>query len=265
MQEVQIGIEALSTRLLKKLHKGTSAIQNLEIMRNCEALGVVNSSNLILHFPGSDVQDVEDTLRNLEFALVYRPLKPVGFWLGFGSPVWQNPHTYGIKTVYNHPNWACLFPPEIFQSIRFSIQACRGDRSHQKKIWQPVKKAVKRWQNDYTELHKGFIKSPILSFRDGRNFLIIRQRRARAEALNHRLEGTSRQIYLFCRKHRSIRRIRDEFPSFPEDKILAFLKMMVDKKLMFEEDDMYLSLAVPIKPKNLKRINLDQEWNYPAK
>jgi len=32
MQEVQIGIEALSTPLLKKLHKGTSAIQNLEIM-----------------------------------------------------------------------------------------------------------------------------------------------------------------------------------------------------------------------------------------
>jgi radical SAM superfamily enzyme YgiQ (UPF0313 family) len=32
MQQVQIGIEALSSRLLKKLHKGTRAIQNLEIM-----------------------------------------------------------------------------------------------------------------------------------------------------------------------------------------------------------------------------------------
>ena len=58
MQEVQIGIEALSTPLLKKLHKGTSAIQNLEIMKNCEALGIENISNLILYFPGSDERDV---------------------------------------------------------------------------------------------------------------------------------------------------------------------------------------------------------------
>ena len=35
MHEVQIGIEALSTRLLKKLNKGTSTIQNLEIMKHC--------------------------------------------------------------------------------------------------------------------------------------------------------------------------------------------------------------------------------------
>jgi ribosomal peptide maturation radical SAM protein 1 len=34
MQEVQIGIEALSTRLLKKLNKGTTAIQNIEIMKH---------------------------------------------------------------------------------------------------------------------------------------------------------------------------------------------------------------------------------------
>jgi hypothetical protein len=50
MREVQIGIEALSSRLLKKLHKGTRAIQNLEIMKNCEMLGIRNISNLILQF-----------------------------------------------------------------------------------------------------------------------------------------------------------------------------------------------------------------------
>ncbi len=79
MRELQIGIEALSTSLLKKLHKGTTTIQNLEIMRNCEALGILNTSNLILHFPGSDEQDVAETLANLEFALPFRPLQTVKF------------------------------------------------------------------------------------------------------------------------------------------------------------------------------------------
>jgi radical SAM superfamily enzyme YgiQ (UPF0313 family) len=94
MREVQIGIEALSSDLLKKLRKGTSVNQNLEIMKNCEALGIRNISNLILRFPGSNEQDVAETLRALEFALPFYPLKAVYFWLGLESPVWQNPKDF---------------------------------------------------------------------------------------------------------------------------------------------------------------------------
>jgi ribosomal peptide maturation radical SAM protein 1 len=250
MQELQIGIEALSTSLLKKLNKGTSAIQNLEIMRNCEALGIVNCSNLILHFPTSNEQDVAETLRNLEFALPFRPLQTVSFWLGLGSPVWQNPAIYGIKAVFNHPNWSRLFPPKISRSLDFIIQAYQGDLGYQKKIWQPVKRKVARWQKSYTALQRGSISSPILSFRDGRDFLIIKQRQYQVDSIKHRLVGTSRLIYLFCMQYRSLKCIRNQFPAFAEDKIVAFLKMMIDKKLMFEERGRYLSLAVPTKTKN---------------
>jgi len=203
MQEVQIGIEALSTSLLAKLRKGTTAIQNLEIMRDCEALGLANYSNLILHFPGSDEQDVAQTLWSLEFALPYRPLKPVGFWLGLGSPVWQNPGAYGIKSVFNHPNWGCLFPDNILASMQFMIQAYRGDRGYQKKIWRPVEKAMKQWQQAYSQQNSRSERSPSLSLRDGREFLIIHQRKFDAETINPRLVGTSRLIYLYCRHHRS--------------------------------------------------------------
>ncbi len=246
LQELQIGIEALSTSLLKKLNKGTSAIQNLEIMRNCEALGIVNRSNLILHFPGSDELDVAETLRDLEFALPFRPLQAVNFWLGLGSPVWQDPAAYGIKAVFNHPHWSRLLPRGIFRSMEFMIQAYRGDLGFQQKIWQPVKKKVAWWQKTYAGLQRGPIMSPILSFRDGREFLIIKQQQYQTDAIKHRLVGTSRLIYLFCMQHRSLKRIRSQFPAFAEDKIVAFLKMMIDKKLMFEEKDKYLSLAVPV-------------------
>jgi ribosomal peptide maturation radical SAM protein 1 len=247
MQAVQIGIEALSTSLLKKLNKGTSVIQNLEIMKNCETLGIVNISNLILHFPGSGAQDVNETLSSIDFALPYRPLKSVDFWLGLGSPVASDPWAYGIKAVFNHRNWGHLFPEEVFRATHFIIQAYRGDRMHQKKIWQAVKGKIKEWQTFYAELKYGSEGSSILNMRDGGDFLIIRQKRLHREPLNHRLVNTSRSIYLLCRHHRSLKRIRDEFPMFPEDKIVSFLKMMVDKKLMFEEHGRYLSLAVPVR------------------
>ena len=98
----------------------------------------------------------------------------------------------------------------------------------------------------YAELQQGPTRTPILSFRDGREFLIINQRQYRADSIKHRLVGTSRLIYLFCMQHRSLSHIRNRFPGFAEDKVVAFLKMMVDKKLMFAEKDKYLSLAVPV-------------------
>jgi len=247
MQEVQVGIESISLKLLKKLNKGITPIQNIEIMKNCESLGIVNASNLIIHFPGSDEQDVAETMQNLDFVFPYRPLKTVKFWLGLGSPIYQNPKMYRIRAVFNHPNWALLFPQRIFQSMRFMIQAYRGDLGYQRKIWKPVKRKVEQWTKCYSQLHNRPFQPPILSFRDGRDFLIIQQRHAHAGSMSHRLEGTSRLIYLFCQCHRPLRQIRDRFPSFAEDKIRAFLTMMVEKKLMFEENGKYLSLAIPLK------------------
>ncbi|MGD9181688.1 MAG: RiPP maturation radical SAM C-methyltransferase [Desulfobacterales bacterium] len=246
MQKVQIGIEALSSRLLKKLHKGTNAIQNLEIMKNCEALRIENISNLILQFPGSDMQDVTETLKVIEFAMPFYPLKAVNFWLGMGSPVWQNPKKFGVKAVFNHPNWSDLFPEEICRTLSFMIQAYRGDLTYQKKIWKPVKKKISEWQKQYTAIHNGPGHLPILSFQDGRDFIIIRQRRFQAEPATHRLVGASRSIYLFCQKQRSFETILTKFSRIPDDRILKFLKMMVAKKLMFAEENKYLSLAVPI-------------------
>jgi len=246
VQEVQVGIEALSTRLLKKLNKGTTAILNLEIMKHCEELGIVNHSNLILNFPGSDIEDVEETMQNLEFARSFRPMKFVHFWLGLGSPVWQNPKDFGIKAVFNHPNYATLFPPDIYRQMVFMIQAYRGDLGYQRKLWQPVKEKIRKWKKEYAEIQKGIKASPILSYRDGRDFMIIRQRRLSADPLTHRLEGMSREIYLFCGHNRSLKRILHQFPKLTENRLISFLKMMVDKKLMFEENNRYLSLAVSV-------------------
>ena len=207
----------------------------------------MNFSNLSLHFPGSDNEDVAETLRTLEFVMPFRPLRIVYFWLGLGSYVWQEPRAFGLKAVFNHPNYRKIFPSAVCQSMRFMIQSYRGDLGYQRGLWRPVMNKVKEWKKAYDELHNGPSFSPILSFRDGRNFMIIRQRRLGEEPLTHRLVGTSRAIYLFCQRHRSLEKIVIRFPEIGKDRILSFLKLMVEKRLMFEENSQYLSLAVPVR------------------
>ncbi len=243
-REVQIGIEALSTALLRKLNKGSTAIQNLQIMRDCEELGISNVSNLILQFPGSEPDHVKETLRALDFAAPFRPLRAVSFWLGFGSPVWHDQAAFGVKAVFNHPNYRILFPPRVCRAVRFMIQSYRGDRGYQRRLWQPVREEIRAWKKAYEEFHSGPSRCPMLTYRDGRDFLMIRQKSPHKDTITHRLTGKSRALYLFCSRHRSLKRIVGQFPTLSEDKILPFLRMMVDKKVMFEENGRYLSLAV---------------------
>jgi ribosomal peptide maturation radical SAM protein 1 len=247
LRTVQVGIEALSTRLLRKLHKGTTAIQNLEIMKHCEALGIANLSNLILHFPLSDEQDVEETLRTMAFSGSLRPPKAVGFWLGLGSPVWRNPSAYGIGAVVNHPNWSKIFPPAIVRSLPLMVQSYRGQAAAQRRLWRPVQSRLKAWETSYKRLMSAPLADPILSYQDGGEFMIIRVRRLEGDALNHRLEGTSRQIYLFCGHPRPLKQIIERFPQVAADKITSFLEKMGRERLMFAENSRFLSLASPLR------------------
>ena len=128
--------------------------------------------------------------------------------------------------------------------VRFPLQSYRGDRTVQRKLWRPVRKKVEHWKRAYAELHQGSFYKPILGYYDGGEFLIIRQRRFRADTLTHRLVGSSRRIYLLCKKPRALTEIQARFPKITTDQLHDFLHMMVEKKLMFEENRRYLSLAV---------------------
>lgn len=245
VREVQIGIEALSSRLLEKLNKGTSAIKNLEIMKHCEALGIENRGNLICGFPGSDDADVLETLAALPFAMPFRPLKPVYFWLGVESPIWRSPERFGIRAVANHPYYHALFPSQVVRQVTFPIQSWQGEKRIQRRRWKPVEKALRDWAATYGALHSAPYSPPILGFRDGGDFLIIRQRRLNADPVTHRLEKNARRIYLFCQNTRSLAAITERFPELSPEKVGAFLREMTAKRLMFIENDHCLSLAVP--------------------
>jgi hypothetical protein len=188
---------------------------------------------------------MEETLHTIAFARCFRPLKPVDFWLGLGSPLWQQPALAGFKAVFNHPNWYHLFPKPFAQRFPFMILGYRGDRSRQRQLWKPVRDALKRWEQDWHQLQRGPDCEPVLSCRDGRDFIMIRQRRTGAPAMTHRLTGVSAEIYRSCQQPRSFMDICGRSSPLPQDNIRAFLKMMVAKRLMFEEDDCFLSLAVP--------------------
>jgi hypothetical protein len=237
---VQVGIEALSTSLLARMGKGTSAMDNLAMMKNCLAAGVELKGNLIIEFPGTTAAEIDETLVHLDYALPFAPLDPATFFLGHDSPIHRHYRQYGIRAVGVHPKNRLLFPAR--HRMVSLVCGYSGDRQLQRGQWRPVRRKLQRWQAFHRQ-RRGRTEPP-LYYRDGGSFLIISQELPSQPPLLHRLRGLSRELYLFCAEPQSRSDIYRAFAGLKPAAIDRFFAQLSEKRLVFCEADQVLALAV---------------------
>jgi len=240
LQSVQVGIESLSTTLLTRMRKGTTTIDNLAIMRSCCAHEILLLGNIITEFPATSEEEIEEILANLDYVLPYPPLQAASFFLGYGSPIHCHPREYGIRAITSHPKNRLLFPRQYQGGLL--IAGYRGDRQIQQKRWRPVREKIQAWQDFHR--NRSAESRPALSYRDGGTYLVIHQELPDNSTLLHRLRGVSREIYLSCDQPKAIEEIRSSFPGFSREAIEKFARQLCTKRLMFQEENQLLALAV---------------------
>jgi ribosomal peptide maturation radical SAM protein 1 len=241
---VQAGIEALSQGLLERMRKGATVMENLALMKESLGLGIRLDGNLITGFPQSTGAEVEETLVNLDFVLPFTPLTAASFFLGHGCEVAENPQDYGIRAIVQHPHNRRLFPPHILPGLTLLINDYRGDRAHQRRLWQPVVKKIRAWQRFHEARRSPAHLVPSLSYRDAGNLLLIRQELPGQATLHHRLRGASRAIYLACETIVEFEELARLFPKLGAEQLATFLAELTAKRLLFAQGTRYLALAV---------------------
>ena len=239
---IQVGIEALSTSLLGKMDKGSTTMDNIAMMKLCAEENITLEGNLIVDFPSTTTGEIHETITNLAYVLPYAPLEPASFFLGYGSPIYKNLKQFSIRSILPHTKIKLLFPQHCHETMTMLISSYRGDKTIQQKNWEPVRKMVGDWHSFHKNRKNRNI--PALSYRDGENFLIIRQELAGGTTLHHRLRGISRKIYLAAPIPTSIEDIGKRFPKVKKEALAAFIEDMCSKRLMFQEDSQAISLAV---------------------
>lgn len=241
---VQAGIESLSQGLLERMCKGATVIENLALMKESLALGIRLDGNLITGFPGSTEAEVAETLANLDFVLPFTPLAAATFFLGHGSEVAAKPGDYGIRAIVQHPHNRKLFPPQLLSGLTLLLNDYRGDRAHQRRLWQPVVKKIRSWQRFHEARRSPAYLAPPLSYRDAGNLLLIRQELPGQATLHHRLRGISRAIYLACDTMVEFAELARLFPKLGTAQLATFLEELTAKRLLFAQGTRYLALAV---------------------
>jgi magnesium-protoporphyrin IX monomethyl ester (oxidative) cyclase len=118
---IQPGIEALNTSTLKLMRKGTSVFQNLQFLANALRYGVEPAWNLLIGFPGEEIDVYEKYLDDL--LLLTHLYPPAGvFPVRFDrhSPYYEEAEEYGLDL---HPlDWYEMtypFPPEALANLAY--------------------------------------------------------------------------------------------------------------------------------------------------
>jgi ribosomal peptide maturation radical SAM protein 1 len=251
ISRIQPGIESVSTRLLKLMNKGITAIQNLQLLKWCYEVGIVPAWNVLYGFPGETPEDYEnfpEIFRAISHLCPPNGTSPVIFERF--SPYYLDREKYSL-TLEPSPFYNLLFPESLVDLKKIAYYFNRKGESvpdDSLEYFRSARGFITQWQESWRQ------RRWFCYYEKGPGFLTIYDNRpltpeTSTEGRKTILRGLGVQAYLFCDEHRSFKALREMLSKesgkeVDPKTIQTILHQLVNAKLMFEEDDRYLSLAV---------------------
>jgi ribosomal peptide maturation radical SAM protein 1 len=128
--EIQPGIEALSTPLLRLVGKGSTALENLQCLRLAEEYGLKVSWYHLVGLPGERPADYEDELELLRLVPHLQPPKEIArFTLQRFSPYFDRAEENGVRDVRAMRAYRAVFPfpQESLDALAYHFDFEHGD------------------------------------------------------------------------------------------------------------------------------------------
>jgi len=107
------GIESLSSRLLRMLNKGTQALDNIRLLRNCRELGIMVDWLFLLGIPGDLASDYDEQTRLVPYLQHLAPPRLSPLRIQRFSPYYNDPESYGIKDIKPLNAYRQAFPATV--------------------------------------------------------------------------------------------------------------------------------------------------------
>lgn len=148
----QVGIEALSTNLLKLVNKGVDAEQNIKCLRYLKSTGLLIGWNLLIEIPNDKATDWNEFLDLIPYIyhlnppLLVRPLEIARF-----SPYFEHPEKYTIKKIAPSSVYSEIFPKSAdYEKLAWLFSAeysCESKENTELK--DKIEKGVMKWMEKW--------------------------------------------------------------------------------------------------------------------
>jgi ribosomal peptide maturation radical SAM protein 1 len=251
---VQPGIESLSTRLLRLMRKGTTALRNLLLLQLCAYYDIRVAWNVLLGVPGEQENDYRLQLDLMRLATHLEPPASCSrIWLERFSPLFTDRTAFGITEVRPERSYDHVYPShvDLTRMAYFFDYSCHETLPDT--AYGETKQFVREWQDSWQVSHR-----PRLTLRRMRQGVLVDDARSDPRhASTTLIEGVAAAAYESCvgaiRSPATVRdfiacRLRLPEEALPVTDIRPLLMAFCRNGLMVAEDDKYLALAIPSNP-----------------
>ncbi|HET9533407.1 MAG TPA: RiPP maturation radical SAM C-methyltransferase, partial [Blastocatellia bacterium] len=241
---IQPGIESLSDAVLKIMRKGVRGLQNIQLLKWCEELGVVPEWNLLWGFPGEPEQEYPRMAKLVPLLIhLQPPVAAVTIRIDRFSPNFNRAQELGFKSLTPYPAYYYVYnlPAEAINNLAYYFTFEYIAPQDVASYVRPLAIQVAEWQKCYE-------KSALFYIEKGDRLLIWDTRPVASEPLLV-LSGLSKLIYELCDQIRSPGQLLDmcrklSHQTFDLQTVTATLEELTARKIMIEENGSYLALAV---------------------
>jgi ribosomal peptide maturation radical SAM protein 1 len=240
VRSLQPGIESFSNRVLQIMRKGCTGLQNIQLLRWCDELGIAPAWNLLYGFPDEPPSEYE---RMAELMPLLMHLPPPGFCVRvrmdrFG-PLYTQAAAFGLENVRPMAAYSYVYPlPEsALRNIAYFFEFEYRDGRRPGDYAGPVVRRVEDWAAITAT-------TPVrLDAYGVASLLAIEDTRPCATRRQHIFTGLAARVYHECdtaAKVPSLARRLNE----PECDVQQAIDRFLAEKLMVEMDGQVASLAV---------------------
>ena len=238
---IQPGLESMSDAVLKLMRKGTTALQNVQLLKWCREHSVQAEWNLLYGFPGESPAEYAAMLELFEAISFLDP--PSGYGpvrLDRFSPYHEDPAASGMYNVRPMAPYRYLypFPTDALARIAYYFDYDHADGREPLEYARPLLESVTAWMADRRRGGLWCVQgSP------GRTILVD-ERPTGSRSVP--LEGWQATAYEACDRVQGRSKLgrAQELAAVPQAALDGFLDWCVDQRLMLRRGERYLALAV---------------------
>ncbi|MEQ8999718.1 MAG: RiPP maturation radical SAM C-methyltransferase [Coleofasciculus sp. B1-GNL1-01] len=243
---IQPGIESFSTHVLELMQKGVRGLQNIQLLKWCKELGVTPFWNLLWGFPGETPEDYSQMANLIPLLTHLRPPKWAGaIRIDRFSPHFDRPEEFGFEEVVPFPAYHYIYPfaPEAVANLAYFFTFKYCQQQDVERYTRRVREEIIAWQSAYET-------STLFAVDQGTS-LQIWDLRPIAHQLLVTLTEPLKTLYLACDGIRTVNFLhqllanRFSYAISVQD-VAEMLQPLVDRGLLLNEGNSYLSLAVSV-------------------